>query len=174
MKKGPLINTFFLAILFVIFLWQTIAATLKYFEKTTIMSTSTSDEGAILFPSITVCKKYLHGNTDIHNSSKSVSDKITMLQRNLWTKNETFFFFTHHNMFNMSFPCTTKGDIGTDPGKPCSFPYIKRKYGNYWQRVKSKMYRYSSYYCVLSSWQSNRTNSRITVFICKWLLYKVE
>ena len=32
MKKGPLINTFFLAILFVIFLWQTIAATLKYFE----------------------------------------------------------------------------------------------------------------------------------------------
>ena len=131
MKKGPLINTFFLAILFVIFLWQTIAATLKYFEMTTIMSTSTSDEGAILFPSITVCKKYLHGNTDIHNSSKSVSDKITMLQKNLWNKNETFFFFNHHNMFNLSFPCTTKGDIGTDPGKPCSFPYITRKYGNY-------------------------------------------
>ena len=128
MKKGPLINTFFLAILFSLFMWQTIFATLKYLEFTTIMSTSNSDEGSILFPSISVCKKYsfnTYAAQSIRNTSMSFSEKINLLKEKLWTRNETFYFANHPGMFNVSFPCTTQDDTGTDPGKPCSFPYIE-------------------------------------------------
>ena len=128
MKKGPLINTFFFAILFALFLWQSLMATLKYMEFATIMSTSSSDEGSILFPSISVCKKYsfnTYAALSIKNTSMSLSEKIILLQKYLWTRNETFYFANHPGMFNASFPCTTQDDIGTDPGKPCSFPYIE-------------------------------------------------
>ena len=127
MKKGPLINTFFLVILFALFMWQTIFVTLKYLEFNTIMSTSSSDEGSILFPSITVCKKYsfnTYSSMSIRNTSMSLSEKITLLQKSLWTRNETFYFANHPGMFNASFPCTTQDGTGTDAGKPCSFPYI--------------------------------------------------
>ena len=112
-------------ILFSLFLWQTIEATFKWLNRNTIISSSNMDDGEVLFPSITVCKKYLNGlHVDvIENKSLSVKDKIAILQENTWKKNEVFYFFSHSKMFNSTFPCNTL-EGATEEGKPCSFPYI--------------------------------------------------
>ena len=103
-----------------------ISAILKYSEKQTIASTYFTDDGSILFPSITVCKKYLIGPSahQFRNTSMPIEDKINQLHRNTWRRNEVFYFFSHPKMFNLSFPCTSVEGRGTTPGKPCIFPSI--------------------------------------------------
>ena len=120
-------HIFFLAILFSLFLWQSIQATLKYLQRTTLASTSIVDEGSILFPSITVCKKYSNGlyKAEIENISVNIEDKLNTIHNRTWGRSEVFFFVSHENMFNVSFPCTTIEGPDTDPGKPCSFPYLR-------------------------------------------------
>ena len=122
-----------MVVLFMLFLWQTVYATLKYLEKTTIASTTHKDEESILFPSITVCKKYLMGLNEekIHNASMLIA-KISRLNESMWRRNEVFYFFSHTNMFNLTFPCTTVNSLGTSPGKPCSFPFRD------WGELKTK------------------------------------
>ena len=131
MKIKYVFNGIVLIILFALFLWQTIVATLKYLERTTISSISFEDDGLILFPSITVCKKYSNGLSEnvIKNRSMNIEDKIDLLHKNSWTKNEVFYFASHQNMFNVSFPCTTIPGPDSDPGKPCSFPFLQ------WQKL---------------------------------------
>ena len=126
MKTNCIFRTFFLVVLILLFLWQTMYATLKYLERTTIASTTYIDHGSISFPSITVCKKYSNGPSlrKIINSSISIGAKINQLHMKTWRRNEVFFFFSHSGMFNLSFPCTTKDSQGTNPGKPCSFPFL--------------------------------------------------
>ena len=133
MEKKYLFNTVCMIILFILFFWQTYTATIKYLEATTTASTSNKDEDSILFPSITVCKKYLMGNYDdeIYNASMLIPE-ISLLNDSVWRRNEVFYFFTHTNMFNLSFPCTTVNDMGTSPGKPCSFPFRD------WGELKTK------------------------------------
>ena len=111
-------------ILFILFFWQTYTATIKYLEATTTASTSNKDEDSILFPSITICKKYLMGlyDDEIYNASMLIPE-ISLLNDSVWRRNEVFYFFTHTNMFNLSFPCTTVNGMGTSAGKPCSFPF---------------------------------------------------
>ena len=88
MKKILFFNGFMMIILFSLFLWQTIEATFKWLNKNTIISSSNMDDGAVLFPSITVCKKYLNGlHVDvIENKSMPVKDKIAILHENTWKK----------------------------------------------------------------------------------------
>ena len=126
MKKVYFINGLCLLVLFAIFLWETISAILKYSEKQTIASTYFADDGSILFPSITVCKKYLIGPSahQFRKTSMPIEDKINHLHRNTWRRNEVFYFFSHPKMFNLSFPCTSVEGRGTTPGKPCIFPSI--------------------------------------------------
>ena len=45
------------------------------------------------------------------------------LHQNTWSRHKLFYFMTHAKMSDRSFPCTTL-EGGTDPGKPCSFPYV--------------------------------------------------
>ena len=125
MKKILFFNGFMMIVLFSLFLWQTFEATRKWLNKNTIMSSSNMDDGAVLYPSITVCKKYLNGLYEdvVENKSMSVKDKISILHENTWKKNEVFFFFSHSKMFNSTFPCNTL-EGGTEEGKPCSFPYL--------------------------------------------------
>ena len=125
MKKKYLHNISLL-VLFALFLWQTISATLKYVERNTITSTSIIDEGSIMFPSITVCKKYLNGPNEeyMKDLSKNIDEKIEKLHTLSWRRNEVFYFLSHSNMFNISFPCTTTEGSGTSQGKPCSFPFL--------------------------------------------------
>ena len=125
MEKRIIVNICFRIILFALFSWQTLCATLKYLEKTTYISTSDVDEGSILFPSITVCKKYFNGLSEkvIENVSIDIQDKISQIHSKMWNRTEVFHFFTHTNMFNLTFPCTTMEGNDVAPGKPCSFPF---------------------------------------------------
>ena len=52
------------------------------------------------------------------------------LHHHTWGRPELFYFMTHAKMSDRNFPCTTL-DGGTDPGKPCSFPY------NYYENMTS-------------------------------------
>ena len=122
MKKKYWINGFMIVSLFALFLWQSSIALLKYLERTTITSTSNFDNGAILFPSVTVCKSYVTGfyGNNVKNVSLDIKQKINHIRKNIWRKKDVFYFFSHSNMFNLTFPCTTKD--GNTPGKACSFP----------------------------------------------------
>ena len=113
-------------ILFAIFLWQSIIATLKFLERKTFISSENFDDSSVLFPSITICKRHLNGIhlTELKNETLTIQDKIFILHEKTWRKNETIYFFSHSKMFNTSFPCNTF-EGATDGGKPCSFPYIE-------------------------------------------------
>ena len=126
MEKLYFLNFFFLIIFLALFLWQTIFAILKYLDGTTIAATTFTNDGSILYPSVTVCKKFMNGidEDDFNNKSMVIEDQINKLSTNIWRKDEVFYFATHTNMFNLSFPCTTVNGRGTTPGKPCSFPYV--------------------------------------------------
>ena len=96
---------------------------IKYMKENTIISTINKDDGSILFPSVTICKRYWFGLGKSEN--KNVSALITKyrIHKNVWRKKELFYFVSHSNMFNLSFPCNTMEGTGTTPGKPCSFPH---------------------------------------------------
>ena len=133
MRRKYWISSFIVVSLFVLFMWQSITALLKYLERTTITSTSNIDNGTILFPSVTVCKRYVTGfyeNDVDKNVTLDIQQKINHFRKNIWRKKEVFYFFSHSNMFNLTFPCTTKESIGNAPGKPCSFPSLDYKNKN--------------------------------------------
>ena len=75
MKKYNLLNKFLGLILLLLFFWETISATLKYMKGTTVTSTVNIDDGLILFPSVTVCKKYWFG-VDESDYSNNLSQLI--------------------------------------------------------------------------------------------------
>ena len=149
MKKILFFNGFMMIILFSLFLWETFEATYKWLNKNTIISSSSKDDGTVLYPSITVCKKYLNGpNVDIiENKSISDEDKISILHEKLWKRNEVVYFFSHSKMFNSSFPCNTL-EGGTEEGKPCSFPYINPIDGRGLQNKCTELnFCYTRYIC---------------------------
>ena len=124
MKKIVVFNFMVMLILFMLFSWQTYMAVLKYLTFDTRMSSTNIDDGSILFPSITVCKKYLNGLSEksIADTGTTNQEKIDLVRNNLWNKTELFFFFSHNKMYNITFPCNTL-DGATEQGKPCSFPF---------------------------------------------------
>ena len=131
MKLKYLFDTFFLIILFSLFLWQTFDATMKYLNRSISTSISSVDDGKILFPSVTVCKKYFNGleEEEIRNMSLSMEDKLARLHVQVWNRSEVFHFVSHPDMFNLSFPRTTLASTDTTPGKPCTFPFISPLWG---------------------------------------------
>ena len=126
MKNIAVFNFLVMMILFLLFSWQTYYAVVKYLTYDTRMSSSNIDAGSILYPSITVCKKYSDGlsQQDIKNKSYTIKNKIDILHRNFWRKDKLFYFFSHSKMFNTTFPCNTL-DGATEQGKACSFPFIR-------------------------------------------------
>ena len=131
MKKIHVVNVCFLILLFSLFLWQTYSASCKYLAGNTITSSTSVDDGSILFPSVTVCKKYFNGleEEEIRNMSLSMEDKLARLHGQVWNRSEVFHFVSHPDMFNLSFPCTTLASTDTTPGKPCTFPFISPLWG---------------------------------------------
>ena len=121
MKIKFLSDSLFLIILFALFLWQTFHATLKYLDGTISTSISSVDDGTILFPSVTVCKKYFFV-PPIKNETNA-TDLMNALQDNTWKKRELFYFVSHANMFYLTFPCNTMDGAGNQNGKPCTFPH---------------------------------------------------
>ena len=120
MKMKIFIDGLFLIILFALFSWQTFNAAMKYLDRTISTHVTSSDDGMILFPSITVCKKYFHVP---YGFVTNISNLINHLHDQTYKRNEVFYFVSHTNMFNLSFPCNTMEDRGNQHGKPCSFPY---------------------------------------------------
>ena len=140
---GRIVQTVVTSVLLVLFLWQTLESVTKFMKGQTLISTSyqvhswksdlfhqfynfshLKDHGTILFPSVTVCKKYIF---DVYQSGDGINMEGDLLMRYLhhhtWNRSNLFYFMTHAKMLEKSFPCTTL-EGGTDPGKPCSFPYI--------------------------------------------------
>ena len=82
----------------------------------------------IQYPSVSVCPRYTYKDIqiDVQLNTVNVSTSIIkdLVRKNIWTKDDVFYFVNHPGMFNDSgdFPCTTIND-GTDPGKPCHFPF---------------------------------------------------
>ena len=149
------INRAVLFVLFGLFIWQTILAIMKYMERTTITSSNNRDEGSILFPSITVCKNYLNGPNYLQIKNESVKIETLNLNTNLynkiWSKNQVFYFFSHPNMFNLSFPCTTKEGIGTTPGKPCIFAHGHGKNCTEYKNCFTRWYAFVDYFYIYTS-----------------------
>ena len=61
-------------------------------------------------------------DANILDSNVSVLDTRSAIVENVWRREKVFHFFSHPKMLNLSFPCTTL-EGGTDPGKPCAFPF---------------------------------------------------
>ena len=81
------------------------------------------DPDKILYPSVTLCKKYTFDEY-IDETFKEESTNLTYVQDkvdlNTWPIERLFYFFSHPGQLELRFPCTT-GLGGTDPGKPCVF-----------------------------------------------------
>ena len=96
-----------------------------------------------MFPSLTVCKKYIfdtfHSNDDINVEGDQLME---FLHSHTWNRTDLFYFMTHAKMTDRDFPCTTL-DGGTDPGKPCSFPY--NYYENWTSTECAKDYCFTRY-----------------------------
>ena len=88
----------------------------------------------VQYPSISVCveyafKKYLE--EEIFNPSlPSLNETEKLARENVRKKNETFFFVNHPSVKSNGYPCFTTKE-STDPGKPCSFPFMYEKTLNY-------------------------------------------
>ena len=147
------INRAVLFVLFGLFIWQTILAIMKYMERTTITSSNNRDEGSILFPSITVCKNYLNGPNYLKIKNENLKNETLNrdLYNKIWSKNQVFYFFSHPNMFNLSFPCTTKEGIGTTPGKPCIFAHGHGKNCTEYKNCFTRWYAFVDYFYITAS-----------------------
>ena len=97
----------------------------KYIRGETSYRSDYVDIEKIQYPSISVCKKYTFEGTITSKNlftNISLADKKKIALDNIWNKSEVFHFVNHPGMFRMTYPCLTTND-GTDPGKPCYFPF---------------------------------------------------
>ena len=133
------------AVFLILFIWETFLSCQKIMRAKTIVSLShqvlskpwwldgelfcIQDDGSILYPSVTVCKEYLF---DDYNENETLNLEgeplLEFLHDHTWGRDQLFYFMTQAEMLNQSFPCTTK-EGGSDPGKPCSFPYYNSEGG---------------------------------------------
>ncbi len=84
----------------------------------------------ILYPSISICKKYaITNHLDVLKNVKAmakndfeVPDIVrSNVTNSIQSLDDQLYFFTHPGVKNLTYPCTTK--LGaTTPGKPCIFP----------------------------------------------------
>ena len=91
------------------------------------MNEKFTDVEELLYPSISICKKYTFADKRtmwrlINDTGLSLMEKKEMALRDIWDRMKVFHFVTHPGMLNMTFPCITTND-GTDPGRLCSFPF---------------------------------------------------
>ena len=110
---------------FGIFCYQISLSIQKYLKRSTILQSTLVEEEEVQYPSISVCTKYMFKNGPIAKqlfSNKSLTEKKMLVLNSVWNKSEVFNFVNHPGMLGLRYPCVTSND-GTDPGKPCSFPF---------------------------------------------------
>ena len=97
----------------------------KWHSGRTSFASNVIEVERILYPSITVCKKYALNSNEVMSklfADVSLEEKKKLVLENMWNITDVFHFMNHPGMFGLVFPCVTADD-GTDPGKPCSFPF---------------------------------------------------
>ena len=97
----------------------------KWFLGRTKYVSNVVDVEKIQYPSMSICKRVTFNGKEIlpklfENGSLAYKKKLAM--ENIWSKSEVFHFVSHPGMFGMAYPCVTTND-GSDPGKPCYFPF---------------------------------------------------
>ena len=123
-------NIFVLLLLLSLFLWQCSISIMKYTSYKTSFFTTLFEEEMVLYPSVSVCKKYTfekYLNYLFDKDSVNLTEVKELVIENSWNIEEVFYFMSHPSMLGMTFPCTTMLD-GTDPGKPCVFPVLHSYY----------------------------------------------
>ena len=105
------------------FLILTILAVVRFMKKDTSYHVSYEEQKNLMYPSVSICKKYAFDYQALIFENKSIEDIIDMIKDNSWGIDDQFYFFTHPGMMNLTFPCTTTLG-GLSPGKPCVFPFI--------------------------------------------------
>jgi hypothetical protein len=118
-------HKFLACFFFGIFCYQISKSIQKYIKRSTILQSTLDEKEEIQYPSISVCTKYMfkHGSISKQlNSNKSLNEKKMLVLNSVWNKSEVFHFVNHPGMLGLKYPCVTSND-GTDPGKPCSFPF---------------------------------------------------
>ena len=92
------------------------------------MQTTFSDNGHILFPSITFCKNYMYNARKgflkkIQEEDLPVSHYKTVFKNKTWSKAQMFRTVSHNTVDgSYNNPCNTRG--GPRMGSPCSFPFV--------------------------------------------------
>ena len=127
MKCLHVFNTILFLILFSLFIWQCSISIIKFLSKKTSFYTTIKSTDTIVYPSVSVCKKFTYEKylDDLfsNESTTSIVELKKVVVENSWDLEEVFYFLTHPQVYDgLTFPCTTKLD-GTDPGKPCMFPF---------------------------------------------------
>ena len=119
---GKLILVFYLG-LFCFFIHLSID---KYMRGSTKFEMDFVESKKLLYPSVSICPKYTFKsatvNREMFAENKSLEEQKSFVMGKIWKKDEVFNFVNHPGIFGLSFPCVTLND-GTDPGKPCHFPY---------------------------------------------------
>ena len=111
-----------------LFIWQSWETIEKYLAGKTTMQVTLYDDGDILFPSITFCKrttldKY-PGVIEMLNTNNTMSERDArdLALNHTWGQDRVFTFLSQEKMAKKRFPCETKR--GGKPGKPCVFPFL--------------------------------------------------
>ena len=109
--------------LIISFLTLTYLSMMKFMRRDTSYHVSYKDQKNIMYPSVSICKKYAFDYATLNFKNKSIGEIIDMVLNNSWSIDDQFYFFTHPGVMNLTFPCTTSLG-GISPGKPCVFPFI--------------------------------------------------
>ena len=132
-----------------IFAWTCCNTISKYLAKKTAVQLSHVDNGTVLFPSITFCKKYTFDTLSgiiqpmRNNKAMTEADARSWAMNHVWRRNDMFHFLSHNDK---QFPCTTIGPYKI--GRPCVFPF------NY---PDCSMYSTSPFICLRDPKQPMRT-----------------
>ena len=98
---------------FILFVWRFHVSLVKYFDKRTSVDIRDTPIQEILFPSISVCpndqfKKNIYAHI-FENISVDLEEIYSIVDENVWKRNETFFFVNAptYDSDSSGYPCLT-------------------------------------------------------------------
>ena len=110
--------------LILLFLYQCFCSLEKYQLKTKLIANQVILTEGITYPSVSVCidnafKTPLEEKL-FYKGSPNFTESIELVEKNRWSKNETFYFVNQASRHSRGYQCMTTKE-SNDPGKPCRF-----------------------------------------------------
>ena len=127
-SKYQLFRKFILCLMVIAFTVEALSALRRMKKERSAVSYTITDQGNILFPSISFCKMLPFGEYSVpefRNSTTSLEAVKEVFEQKLLRKSQVLHFVTHGDSLNLSFPCMTVG-TGDVVGIPCAFPFVYR------------------------------------------------